>query len=100
MKVSISKELCHSPYSAGFSLMPFIDKPSATFDTLTRFSHVADDVLYDMIEYAITCNESISDWELHDFIIASQGMLPKIMFDGLWGNLRRYEKFKIDTDET
>jgi hypothetical protein len=100
MKVAINKELCRSPYSVGYSLMPFIDKPVATFESLTRYSHVADDVLYDMIEYAITCNENISDWELHDFIVASQGMLPKIMHDGCWGNIRRYEKFKVDSDET
>jgi hypothetical protein len=100
LKVAICKELSRSPYAAGFSLLPFIDPPTATFESLTRLSKVADDVLYDMIEYAITCNENISDWELHDFIIASQGMLPKLLHDGLWGLQRRYEKFKIDNDET
>jgi hypothetical protein len=63
---------------------------------LTRFSQVGEDVLYDMIEYAITCNENISDWELHNFIIASEGMLPKILQDGLWGLQRKHEKFSID----
>lgn len=53
-----------------------------------------------MIEYAITCNENISDWELHNFIIASEGMLPKILQDGLWGLQRKHEKFSIDQDET
>jgi hypothetical protein len=71
MKVSICKELSKSPYAAGFSLLNFVDQPTATFESLTRLSKVADDVLYDMIEYAITCNENISDWELHEFIIAS-----------------------------
>lgn len=61
---------------------------------------MADDVLYDMIEYAITCNENISDWELHDFIVASAGYLPKVLFDGLWGMTRRFEKFKSDNEET
>lgn len=59
--------------------MPFIEKPTATFASLTRFSVVADDVLYDLIDYAITCNENISDWELHNFIIASDGELPRIL---------------------
>jgi len=53
-----------------------------------------------MIEYAITCNENISDWELHDFIVASQGTLPKVLQDGLWGLQRSKDKFKIDRDET
>lgn len=53
-----------------------------------------------MIEYAITYNENISDWELHDFIVASQGTLPKVLSDGLWGLQRSNEKFKIDRDET
>ena len=38
MKVAISKELSRSPYAAVFTLMPFVDKPTATFETLTRFS--------------------------------------------------------------
>lgn len=38
MKVAISRELSRSPYAAVYALMPFIDKPTATFDTLTRFS--------------------------------------------------------------
>lgn len=71
MKVVVSKELSKSPYACGFTLMQFVPKPTPTFETLTRFGSVAEDVLYDMIEYAITCNENISDWELHDFIIAS-----------------------------
>ena len=100
MKVSISRELSKSPYAGVFSLMPFIDQPTATFEQLTRFSSVADDVLYDMIEYAITCNENISDWELHDFIVSSHGTLPKVYQDGLWGLQRRHEKFKLDLDET
>ena len=100
MKVCISKELSKSPYAAGFSLLPFIDPPTATFESLTKLSKVADDLLYDMIEYAITCNENISDWELHDFIIASQGMLPKMLQEGLWNIQRSYDKFKIDSEET
>ena len=73
MKVAISRELSKSPYAGAFSLMPFIDQPTATFEQMTRYSSVADNVLYDMIEYAITCNENISDWELHDFIVSSYG---------------------------
>lgn len=100
MKVNISKDLSRSPYAAGFTLMAFVPKPTATFDTLTRFANVAEDNLYDMIEYAITCNEQISDWELHDYIIASGGMLPKVLQDGLWGLQRRHEKFRLDSEET
>ena len=39
--------------------------------------------MYDKIDSAISCNENASDWELHDFIIASGGQIIKLVKEGL-----------------
>jgi len=53
-------------------LVDFYGKPSG-------LPVVPPDEMYDKIEFAITCNENITDSELNDYILASQGTIIRLL---------------------
>ena len=37
------------------------------------YHEIKPSLLYDKIDIAICCNENATDWEIHDFIVATDG---------------------------
>lgn len=68
MRKAICICLAQKPYSLAAFLINFLPKPIGV-------PVVPPEEMYDRIEFAITCNENVSDTELHLYIIASQGRL-------------------------
>jgi hypothetical protein len=40
-------------------------------------------LLYDKIDIVICCNEQSSDWDVHEFIIASNGRIIEMLLAGM-----------------
>ena len=62
--------------------------PTFPDDTVYSYEKVAYHeikpmLVYDKIDIAICCNESATDWELHDLIVASKGQIVDILMAGL-----------------
>jgi len=68
MKKTIMFALCQKPYSLQTFLLDFINSAD---EGVT----VAPDLMYDKIDYAISCNETITCSTLHELILATQGNL-------------------------
>lgn len=64
MRKAICICLAQRPYSLAAFLFSFLPKPQGV-------PVVPPEDMYDRIEFAITCNENISDSELNDYILAS-----------------------------
>jgi len=79
----IALALSCRPYAASYMIMDFVPKPESAQLKATKYMEIPSQLLYDKIDAAISCNESASDWELHDFIIASQGRIAAILQTGL-----------------
>ena len=56
-------------------LMDFVPKPADVVAT-------PPDELYDKIEFAITCNETITDMEIDEYLTASRGQLFNLLVKG------------------
>ena len=52
-------------------IMNFVPKPESPMLKALSYMEIPSQLLYDKIDAAISCNENASDWELHDFIVAS-----------------------------
>ncbi len=68
MRKAICICLAQRPFSLASFLISFLPKPQGV-------PVVPPDEMYDKIEFSITCNENITDAELNDYILASQGKL-------------------------
>ena len=62
-------------------ILDFLPKPEDHPDL--KYMNVPSQLLYDKIDASISCNENASDWELHDFIVASGGKIVDILQKGL-----------------
>lgn len=67
IRKAISIQISKKPYSTSSFLMGF-----APFKPLD-LPVVPPDDMFDTIEFAITCNENISDSDLHNRILATRG---------------------------
>jgi hypothetical protein len=72
MRKAICICLGQRPYSIAAFLVDFYGKPPG-------LPAVPPDEMYDKIEFAITCNENITDSELNDYILASQGTIIRLL---------------------
>lgn len=72
MRKAICIRLGQRPYSMVGFLMFFNQKPM-------YLPEVPPDDMYDKIEFAITCNENITDVELSHYILASQGRIMALL---------------------
>ena len=80
MRRCIALSLAKRPYASSFMIMEFLPKPDLVG---VKHMEVPSQLLYDKIDAAISSNEQASDWELHDFIVASQGKILDILRAGL-----------------
>ena len=60
--------------------------------------------MYDRIDIAICCNERSSDWDVHDYIIASNGKIIDVLMEGMREQIRRnqqvgHEEFDLYQNE-
>lgn len=69
MRKAISIQISKRPYSLGGFLMGFSPYKPVGLPT------VPPDDMFDTIEFAITCNENISDVEVHLRILATRGYI-------------------------
>lgn len=63
-------------------MMSFVPKPAG-------LPEVPGDEMWDIIEFAIDCNGNITDVDINQYVIASNGMLVKI-FEKAYNSLREY----------
>lgn len=102
MRRCISLSLSQRPYSSSFMILDFVPKPAE--DDSVKTMQVPSQLLYDKIDSAISCNENASDWELHDFIVASSGTIVERLRIGLEEKSRNVsehgrEEFDMYTQE-
>ena len=84
MRRCIALSLSQRPYASSYMIMDFVPKPAEEgVEAEVRYMDVPSQLLYDKIDAAISCNENASDWELHDFIVSSQGLIGSILQKGL-----------------
>ena len=70
MRRCIALSLSNRPYASSYIILDFLPKPADLQPDL-KYMDVPSQLLYDKIDASISCNENASDWELHDFIVAS-----------------------------
>ena len=77
MRRCISLTLARRPYSASFMLMEFIGTPNddieEDWELEPNYMELPPFLLYDRVDAFIIANENVSDWEIHDYIVASNG---------------------------
>ena len=61
-------------------------------------------LVYDKIDIAICCNESATDWELHDLIVASNGQIVDLLMKGMREKARKnaqvaHDEYELYADE-
>jgi len=58
------------------------NEPLYSYDKVS-YSEVSPMLLYDKIDIAICCNENSSDWDIHEFIVATNGKILDVMMEGM-----------------
>lgn len=79
----IALALSNRPYASCYMIMDFVPKPQSEELNQIKYMLIPSQLLYDKIDASIACNENASDWELHDFIIASGGKVKQLLEDEL-----------------
>ena len=72
MRKAILIRIALRPYSMAGFMMFFTPKP-------VYLPVVPPDDMYDKIEFAISCNENITDKELSHYILASEGRIMSVL---------------------
>lgn len=85
-------------------IMDFVPKAPSEYLAKLNYMDKPQQLLYDKIDSAISCNENASDWELHDFIIASHGSIAQLIRQGLEAKSQNVsdlgkEEFEMYRDE-
>jgi len=86
MRRCISLALAKRPYSACFMVMDYVPKPfpeDGRDPNQPIYMDIPPFMMFDKVEACIIANEQVSDWELHDFIVASGGKIIDIYNRGL-----------------
>mmetsp|Transcript_6917 Transcript_6917/g.8287 ORF Transcript_6917/g.8287 Transcript_6917/m.8287 type:complete len:105 (+) Transcript_6917:1833-2147(+) len=79
----IALALSCRPYASHYMIMDFLPKFENEHLRQLKYMEKQQQLLYDRIDAAIACNESASDWELHDFICASKGQISDLLRSGI-----------------
>ena len=94
----MGRKLVKALGSQPYALPAFLQDFEPISDYTVGYTNVPKNVhedMYDQTEFAIECNENITDFELHDYIVQTEGKIASDLYKGM----QTYQQMEEQDDE-